>query len=171
MTDPRLNSIHLELPRRKEFRVARDLLLNGRGDQTLCAEGLAGFVGAPEDLTPAEPSGLAGSIAAKFVLVDKDHVYPLKIGLNTIGRMPDNDVVVEDGYVSRRHCAILVHTDGRCELQDVASKNGTLLNSQKIEGPTALKPGDEIRMCSHNLVFVARGTPPGDPAALQTQVE
>ena len=39
MVDPRLNSVHLEAPRRQEFRRAREVLLNARGWQTLAGEG------------------------------------------------------------------------------------------------------------------------------------
>ena len=38
MADPRLNSVHLEFPRREQFRQARDVLLNARGWQTVLAE-------------------------------------------------------------------------------------------------------------------------------------
>lgn len=93
---------------------------------------------------------------AQFLLVDKDYVYPLRVGLNTVGRLADNDVVVPDAYVSRRHCAIVVHATNGCELHDVASKNGTFLNGCKINGPTRLNSGDEIRMCNRQLVFVKR---------------
>src|ERR1700733_8692688 len=126
MTDPRLNSIHLDSTRRQEFRSARDALLNGRGDQTLMGEKQAAFAGPPPSRTAAEQPAV--NVDAQFVLMDKDFVFPLKVGLNTVGRMPDNDVVVDDGYVSRRHCAVLVHADEGCELHDVASKNGTFLN-------------------------------------------
>jgi FHA domain len=153
MADARLNSIHLELPQRQEFRAARDQLLLGRGDRTLCVEGQSNFAKGSHNLEPGQQA--AETVPARFVLVDKDVVYPLNVGLNTIGRMPDNDVVVDDGYVSRRHCAILVHTDDSCELQDVASKNGTLVNGQKIQCPTRLQAGDEIRICTRSLVFVA----------------
>jgi hypothetical protein len=165
--------MHLELPRRQEFRSARDQLLNARGAHTLCAEGggASGFMGGPANLTAVEKPGGAEMVAARFVLMDKEYVYPLKTGLNTIGRMPDNDVVLEDAYVSRRHCAILVHTGDQCELHDVASKNGTFLNGRKIDGPTRLKSGDEIRMCSRHLVFVSRLGDGGHPATQPTRAE
>ena len=163
MTDPRLNSIHLELPRRQDFRAARDVLLGSRGNQTLCAEARGGAAGPNPNLTAIDKDGAEEALTAKFVLMDRDYVYPLKVGLNTIGRMPDNDVVLDDAYVSRRHCAVLVHAGDRCELHDVASKNGTYLNGQKICGPTRLKSGDEIRMCNKNLVFVSRVADPDVP--------
>jgi len=173
MNDPRLNSIHLEaLPRRQEFRQAREKLLGARGQQTIAAERAKPFISpvdSPGTLIRNQPCQAQPLV--KFLLMDKDYVYPLKIGLNTVGRMPDNDVVIDDGYVSRRHCAVLVHSDDRCELHDVASKNGTFLNGQKIEGPTCLKSGDEIRMCTKNLVFVSRASDPAGPSTHGTMAE
>ena len=160
MTDPRLNSIHLELPRRQDFRAARELLLNARGSHTLSAEAHGACAAGLSNLTAVEKPGAEEAVAAKFVLMDRDYVYPLKVGLNTIGRMPDNDVVIHDPYVSRRHCAILVHAADGCEVHDFASKNGTLVNGRKIAGPTPLQSGDEILMCNRRLVFVSKAGSP-----------
>ncbi len=66
---------------------------------------------------------------------------------------------------------MLVHADGRCELHDVASKNGTFLNGGKIEGPTPLKSNDEIRMCTKTLVFISRLPGPDHPQPHGTLVE
>lgn len=157
MSDARLNSVHLESPRRQEFRAAHDQLLHARGGETIAAEQhhLAALAGGSP--TAIQKQGGGDAPLARFVLMDAEYVYPLKVGLNTIGRMPDNDVVLQDAYVSRRHCAVLVHLTGdHCELHDIASKNGTFLNGQKINGPTRLKPGDEIRMCNRQLVFLTR---------------
>jgi pSer/pThr/pTyr-binding forkhead associated (FHA) protein len=154
MVDPRLNSVHLEFPRREQFRQARDVLLNARGMQTVLAE--------KKDIEADHPNTIIQNERGKapagvqFWLKDDSFIYPLKIGLNTVGRSPDNDVVVQDGFVSRRHCAILVHASKGAELYDTASKNGTFLNGHKIAGPTRLRTGDEIRMCDRNLIFVMR---------------
>ena len=98
----------------------------------------------------------AGAAVTRYVLMDNDYIYPLKVGLNTVGRMRDNDVVVQDACVSRRHCAVVVHTGDRCELHDIASKNGTYLNGHKIAGPTRLHSGNQIRMCNRNLIFLRK---------------
>jgi pSer/pThr/pTyr-binding forkhead associated (FHA) protein len=104
-------------------------------------------------------------------LKDQEAIYPLKIGVNTIGRMPDNDVVIEDGHVSRRHCAVLVHARNDCELYDVASKNGTFINGQRLSGSVRLKSGDEIRMCDHPIIFMSQNESSSKvhPAVLPTQ--
>jgi hypothetical protein len=165
MADPRLNSVHLEPPRREEFRRARDMLLNARGFQTMAAEqGDFRALEADNSRTFVQEPDQNSPPGLKYWLVDKDKIYPLRIGLNTIGRAPENDVVVPDSYVSRRHCAVLVHAGENCELHDTASKNGTYLNGRRIPGPTRLTSGDEIRMCDRQLVFLAKAGAPELPA-------
>jgi hypothetical protein len=165
MADPRFNSVHLEGVRRDEFRLAREALLNARGSETLMVERHGGFQAGPDEHhTAIEKVGNLAAPGAKYVLMDKDYIYPLKVGLNTVGRMPDNDVVIHDPFISRRHCAILVHVNTGCEVHDFASKNGTLVNGRKINGPTHLNSGDEIQMCNQRLVFVTKTdsqAPPG----------
>lgn len=104
-------------------------------------------------------------------LMDKEGIYPLRVGVNTVGRLPDNDVVIHGPYVSRRHCAILVHAAEGCELHDIASKNGTYLNGRPLAGPTPLASGDEIRMCDRQLVFYSKNSPAGRGAPDQTLAE
>jgi hypothetical protein len=163
MADPRLNSVHLEAPRRQEYRRAREALLNARGWQTLAAES------GPAGLSLAEPHTLIQDPKRpppsdlQYWLVDKEYIYPLKTGLNTIGRAPDNDVVLADSFVSRRHCAILVHAGSPCELHDTASKNGTYVNGKRLTGPTRLNAGDEIRMCDRQLIFMSKEGEPESP--------
>lgn len=164
MTDPRLNSVHFEAPpRRQEYRRARQDLLKACGLQTL-----AGEIPEPSDESPTDAgdSDSDRPIQFQFVLMDRDFVFPLKAGINTVGRMPDNDVVLENPGISRRHCAVVVHAGDRCELHDTASKNGTYLNGRRLTGPTRLRSGDEIRICDRQLVFVhqvnpSQNLPPG----------
>ena len=91
-----------------------------------------------------------------FWVQDGEQLHTLTMGVNSIGRLPDNSVIIRDECVSRRHCAIVVHHDGSCDLHDIASKNGTLLNGAKIHGPTKLRPGDKIGLCAKQLVFLIR---------------
>ena len=93
--------------------------------------------------------------------------YPLKVGINTLGRLPDNDVVVCDAHASRRHCSIIVHVTNTCEMHDVASKNGTFLNGERLTSSRPLQQGDEIRV--GDLVFTLRCG--AKPAAEGTQVD
>ena len=157
MNDPRLNSMHLGADRRELYRFAREQLLDARGNQTCYFE--AGGPGSGSRTLPTGHDAKA-PMPPDFFLMDTEHVYPLKVGINTVGRSSENDVVVPDAFISRRHCAILVHVNRGCELHDTASKNGTFVNGQRIAGPTRLRSGDEIRICDQRLVFVARSEPP-----------
>src|SRR5215471_1506434 len=96
MADPRLNSVHLDFPRREDFRHAREALLNSRGTHTVALENagnvlaeIAGHTMIQDPQQHAPPPGV------NFWLVDQQALYPLKVGVNTIGRLPDNDVVVQ----------------------------------------------------------------------------
>lgn len=167
-----LRSIHLESPRRQDFRRARDVLINACGLHT------RGLHPPIRSETPDEGSH---TIVQEVMdrappdleqwLMDQEAIYPLKVGINTIGRLPDNDVVINGPYVSRRHCAILVHTGEGCELHDIASKNGTYLNGQRLAGPTPLASGDEIRMCDRQLVFYSKYSPPARSNPDRTQAD
>jgi hypothetical protein len=154
MNDPHLNSMHLDFPRREEFRRAREAVLEARGLHTIAVEkqsfdkvGSSRLLPEQRDPAPAD---------SDYWLLDQDGVYPLRVGVNSIGRLPDNDVVIQGPCVSRRHCAILVHAGDGCELYDVASKNGTYVNGLRLSGPTQLVAGDEIRMCDRQFIFMTR---------------
>ena len=154
--DPRLLSIHLEgNPRRDAFRQARARVEHVAGGHTLNGE-----VRLPLGLEAKSLKTLApGEVPVKpggthCWLLDRGRQVPLKVGLNSIGRLPDNDVVIDDATVSRRHCAIVVHSDLTIEVHDVASKNGTLVNGSKIGGATRLRDGDEIGLSDRRLTFL-----------------
>jgi hypothetical protein len=153
--DPRLNSVHLPAPRRQQFRDARKQLLGTRGEQTLQAERLGSW---SSDLscTLAASSRPAVPPTAVCWLVEHNQVHPLKVGVNTLGRSTENDVVLQDDFISRRHCAIVMHHDSSCEVHDIASKNGTFLNGEKLTSPARLRPGDCITISDQSLVFMAR---------------
>ena len=61
----------------------------------------------------------------------------------TLGRAPDNHIVLPDTYVSSYH-ARLDRRDGEWWLTDLDSRNGTLLNGVPITKPVPLADGDVI---------------------------
>lgn len=154
--DPRLLSIHLEgNPRRDLFRAARSRVEHAAGGHTVAGEvrlPLGSEARELKTLAPADVPVKAGG--THCWLLDRGRQVPLKVGLNSVGRLPDNDVVIDDATVSRRHCAIVVHSDLSVEVHDVASKNGTTVNGTKIAGPTRLKDGDEIGLSERQLRFL-----------------
>ncbi|MEU1042621.1 FHA domain-containing protein [Streptomyces sp. NPDC005551] len=60
-------------------------------------------------------------------------VRPLPARTVRIGRGGDNDLVIDDLVVSRRHAELRALPDGRYEIVDLGSHNGTFLNGQPVE--------------------------------------
>jgi pSer/pThr/pTyr-binding forkhead associated (FHA) protein len=63
----------------------------------------------------------------------------------TVGRSRQCEIVVADPNVSRRH-AELRPRDGSWVLTDLGSTNGSRVNGRPVEGPTVVRPGDEIEL-------------------------
>ncbi|MFE7596071.1 FHA domain-containing protein [Streptomyces sp. NPDC057494] len=59
-------------------------------------------------------------------------VRPLPAHTVRIGRAPDNDVVVADLVVSRRHAELRAQPDGTYRIHDLGSHNGTFLNGAPV---------------------------------------
>ena len=60
-----------------------------------------------------------------------------------IGRALENDLVVDDLSVSRTHAELRVRADGRYEIADLGSHNGTFLNGQPVLA-AVVEPGDLV---------------------------
>ncbi len=86
-----------------------------------------------------------GEFRASWSL-DKPHL--------TIGRLPENDVCIDDRWISRHHARI--RREGtHYLLEDLGSKNGLFLNGKRLLAPTALQNGDVIQLSPHfQLTFV-----------------
>ena len=61
----------------------------------------------------------------------------------TLGRGADNDLVLEDTLVSRKHCR-LVAIEGGALVLDKGSSNGTWLNGTPVAQPSLLRFEDEL---------------------------
>ncbi|HEX7137957.1 MAG TPA: FHA domain-containing protein [Vicinamibacterales bacterium] len=72
----------------------------------------------------------------------------------TIGRLPDNTIVIDSPAVSGHHaCAALEGND--FVLEDLASTNGTFVNDARVSRHI-LRNGDVIRIGDHKLEFDAK---------------
>lgn len=77
------------------------------------------------------------------------------VGQSTrLGRHPDSEISLDDITVSRRHAEIRFQ-NGRYELFDAGSLNGTYLNQQRVD-QTPLQHGDELQIGKFHLVFFER---------------
>ena len=73
----------------------------------------------------------------------------------SIGRGADNDLVVPDTSVSRRHAGLELQGD-HWLLRDLGSSNGTFLNRQAVTGsPQPLRSGDLVGVGDSVFLFTA----------------
>jgi pSer/pThr/pTyr-binding forkhead associated (FHA) protein len=72
----------------------------------------------------------------------------------TIGRDPENDLVLITKTVSRQH-ARLVFREGRWLIEDRGSANGTMLNGHRIQpgAQLPLRHADRIEVGSQTIIF------------------
>lgn len=92
----------------------------------------------------------------------KDNVIDLPPGEISIGRVAANQVAISDPALSRRHCLIAQGDDGRFKIQDLQSRNGTLVNGAVITEHW-LKHGDRIGIGDSLLLFLTQEESP-EPA-------
>jgi DNA-binding winged helix-turn-helix (wHTH) protein len=105
---------------------------------------------------PAGSSSGPGAVFATYRVVWGERTIPLVHGANLIGRDPSAVACVDSPDVSRRHAQILL-SDVTTTLEDLGSKNGTLLNDRRLEVPSSLYDGDVIRIGP--AMFTFRSSP------------
>jgi len=81
-------------------------------------------------------------------------VVTLREGENLIGREEGADAWIESAGVSRRHARIVL-SDGRASLEDLGSRNGTILRGRKVTSPVVLLADEEIKVGPVPLRFRA----------------
>jgi DNA-binding NtrC family response regulator len=70
----------------------------------------------------------------------------------TLGRSPSCEIPLEDSKVSRRHAKVAV-AEGQARITDLGSRNGTVVNGERIEGEAVLLPGDHIQVGDSTILF------------------
>ena len=76
-------------------------------------------------------------------------LQPLQEGETILGRATEDDVVVNDNRISRRHISIKVD-QGKTVIKDLGSTNGTFVNGKRIDSHI-LKDGDKIQISSSTI--------------------
>ncbi|MBX9244290.1 FHA domain-containing protein [Actinotalea ferrariae] len=70
---------------------------------------------------------------------------PLGSSAILIGRAPSCTLVLDDDYSSQRHARVFPQ-DGEWYVEDLGSTNGTFLGREKVEQPTAVRAGAQIKV-------------------------
>ncbi|MDL9935899.1 FHA domain-containing protein [Gordonia sp. ABSL1-1] len=74
-------------------------------------------------------------------------------GVQSIGRTPDNDIVVNDVLASRHHARVST-VSGALTIEDLNSVNGTFVNGRRV-GRTTLTDGDVVTIGNSDFVVSA----------------
>ncbi len=84
----------------------------------------------------------------KFILFDgpsKTTAFEITKPESMIGRLAPVDILIPGDGVSGRHARIVTE-GGELVIEDLGSTNGTYVNGKKIDRPTQLNDGDEVRL-------------------------
>ncbi len=73
----------------------------------------------------------------------------------TFGRNKKSDIVIDDTFISRRHCRIFLNND-KYFLEDLKSQNGTFVNGILIKDAIELKNNDVISLYSNGPMYQFR---------------
>jgi hypothetical protein len=114
--------------------------------------GTSGAAAAAIARTLYRPAAVA---AAELVMEDGRALELDEHGLR-IGRMPDNDLVLNDHLVSRHHCAI-TGTPAGFVLTDLQSTHGTTVNGELLTMARPLVDGDELVVGETRVRFTQSG--------------
>jgi Inner membrane component of T3SS, cytoplasmic domain len=114
----------------------------------------AASAGAPSE-QPAPPTGGRGGRAGRattaptrLVVTEgplRGTTLPLGSSAVLIGRAPSCTLVLDDDYSSSRHARIFPQ-GGQWLVEDLGSTNGTFLGDVKVQQPTPVTPGAQVRI-------------------------
>ena len=96
--------------------------------------------------------GATAGADGRFYLVAGSRRLALDEGANDIGRDPGVAVWLDSPLASRRHARITIAAD-TATLEDLGSKNCTLMNDRRVTEPARLSDGDSIQIGSTVFVF------------------
>jgi hypothetical protein len=102
---------------------------------------------APVTQKMAEPPHMVATLTA-----DDGTMHPLLEEEETIGRLPANSIALRDSSVSAHHARVVRTPEGFL-IEDVGSRNGTYINSEKLAEKRLLADGDLVRLGKIILTF------------------
>ena len=84
--------------------------------------------------------------------------HPFEGDSLVLGRASTSDLVLEDRFLSRHHSR-LFRDGSQLFIEDMGSRNGTLLNGQKIHAPMPVGPGDVVKISGSVVSIVDASAP------------
>jgi serine phosphatase RsbU (regulator of sigma subunit) len=102
----------------------------------------------------------AGLPVLTYIGADGEHTLRLERDSTTVGRLPDQDLVLKESFVSRQHATINRLETGY-ELLDQGSSHGTFVNSVQVKR-VLLQPGDVLQFGSTRALKIRFQPAPAD---------
>ncbi|MFK7991280.1 MAG: ATP-binding protein [Sandaracinaceae bacterium] len=121
-----------------------------------------GIVSPPHESGSPRLVVLMGSEAGRRYSLTSDHIV--------VGRSEDCDVQIDDGKVSRRHAVISQGAGNRWTIEDLGSRNGTIVNGRAVSTEN-LALGDRIQLSGETLLLFTRQDPLEDLLLHRQQME
>jgi pSer/pThr/pTyr-binding forkhead associated (FHA) protein len=123
--------------------------------------GLALFVLIVRDRRGAAPPPALGAVipaGIELVVDDGATIATRRLGRRIlVGRAPSADVRIDDPRVSRLHARIEMRDDG-VYVEDLGSRNGTLVDGELVASSRRLAAGDEITLGTASIIFRGVGS-------------
>lgn len=101
------------------------------------------------------------------LIVNGLRIVNLTGSLINIGRSDDNDIIIDDPYVSRHHLQVRLRF-GVYTLFDVDSQGGTFVNNVRVT-EHQLQPGDVIAIGKSKLIYTTGDSRGNNPSSRTTQ--
>lgn len=98
---------------------------------------------------------LASATVAQLTLVLDDRevrTFVLNKGVTTIGRAQENDIVINNLALSRKHAQVEA-TGNTYRVVDLGSQNGVFVNGEKVRGKQVLHDQDAVTLGTYQFVF------------------
>ena len=99
------------------------------------------------------------NVTGGFLVIDRS-VFPLTAEQTTIGRHTQNDCIINDPTISRKHAQITLENNVYV-ISDLGSTGGTFVNNKQVEREV-LNSGDIILLGRYPMMFMNE-----DPGMLQ----
>jgi hypothetical protein len=93
----------------------------------------------------------------RFRLRYLHHDLALNEGQFVVGRSATCQLSLDDALISRRHAMIVVSGEN-VTVEDLASRNGVLVNGVRITTKTVIRPGDKIMVGTQELTLLGART-------------
>jgi predicted Ser/Thr protein kinase len=157
---PQLTAVRPELPAAIDGVIEKALAKDPDGRYPSCGELVkaareALFSGAAAGATPSAPDASVPAGDCLRLRVTAGNADGAEIRVDDefrIGRQePGDGTLGQDAEISRHHARI-ARSGGGFVIEDLGSRNGTLVNGRLLTGPEILSPGDRIQVGATTLV-------------------